>query len=556
MGPVTQSMAMLLPHGAGASGAAFTAADLPFDERAKGFLRVMASGDVPAGADAADGEALPADALLLPDPMAPVLRETAEENPTSDNTLWPGTVLQSVSAVAPEEKSAPGLSVSLRHVDSVEAQEASVAKPAGVTVHDAVASLPALPFAAEVLSLDFVAAAPFADVAASSSGGLADSVPMQGARAGDAPPTRTGPVLAASPPTADEGVIQDVGFPEAGFQAAASKDRDIPVVAQGQVAAQTEPSKNAPPVLADPKMPATPVITGANANQTMAAQSGIAAPQPAARLSSTETAWRQKWADGEPANAGKADTGAALLRVIPGKTAGDALALLPDASAPPLPAAVQQGQVATAAAQNSSQVAAPAPANPRSDGATPFVAPVPDAQPLAAEAEPPLMVSPDVGQPDSGFITSAPAVNAALSPAVNPNTAGAAPYLAPTIIEMTRAGNDGPVELALAPEELGRLTISLQQEGDFVRVSMMAERPETLDLLRRHAGDLLADLRQSGFSGASFSFGQGGQQQDASKFGDATRGTDTAILPQSAQIDHKRSAPSPSHKTAGLDLRL
>lgn len=129
------------------------------------------------------------------------------------------------------------------------------------------------------------------------------------------------------------------------------------------------------------------------------------------------------------------------------------------------------------------------------------------------------------------------------------------PILTPIIVEMARSGNDGPIDLALAPEELGRLTISIRQEGDFVHVSMMAERPETLDLLRRHAGDLLADLRQSGFSGASFSFGQSGQDR-SSQAADTSLGTDDAAAPQAAPPDFKQPFPHRAQNGAGLDLRI
>ena len=139
-----------------------------------------------------------------------------------------------------------------------------------------------------------------------------------------------------------------------------------------------------------------------------------------------------------------------------------------------------------------------------------------------------------------------------LTTAITPT---AAPILTATIVEMARNGNDGPIELALAPEELGRLTISIRQEGDFVRVSMLAERPETLDLLRRHAGDLLADLRQSGFSGASFSFGPGGQDRPP-QGADTSLDAGDAAAPQSAPHDFKQPTPSRAPTGAGLDLRL
>ena len=82
--------------------------------------------------------------------------------------------------------------------------------------------------------------------------------------------------------------------------------------------------------------------------------------------------------------------------------------------------------------------------------------------------------------------------------------------LAATLIEHARNGGTESVELALAPDELGRLRMSMQAEGDVMRVLLSAERPETIDLLRRHADHLAQEFRQAGFSGATLSFGQWG----------------------------------------------
>nr|WP_240904269.1 flagellar hook-length control protein FliK [Rhodobacter sp. SGA-6-6] len=68
---------------------------------------------------------------------------------------------------------------------------------------------------------------------------------------------------------------------------------------------------------------------------------------------------------------------------------------------------------------------------------------------------------------------------------------------------------DGPVtELRLAPEELGHVRIDLRQEGDRLVMTVAAERQDTLDLLRRHAGELAAELRAAGHPGLDLSFGR------------------------------------------------
>jgi hypothetical protein len=67
----------------------------------------------------------------------------------------------------------------------------------------------------------------------------------------------------------------------------------------------------------------------------------------------------------------------------------------------------------------------------------------------------------------------------------------------------------GSVEIQLSPEELGRITLTLQVIDDAVVLAIQAERSETLDLMRRHADILQREFRDAGFTSLSFSFGQG-----------------------------------------------
>ena len=66
-------------------------------------------------------------------------------------------------------------------------------------------------------------------------------------------------------------------------------------------------------------------------------------------------------------------------------------------------------------------------------------------------------------------------------------------------------------ELILEPAELGRLRFDLVTTGDQVQVNLSAERPETLDLLRRHADELRQEFRASGLDTCTLSFGQWGK---------------------------------------------
>ncbi|WP_167626559.1 flagellar hook-length control protein FliK [Paracoccus luteus] len=77
----------------------------------------------------------------------------------------------------------------------------------------------------------------------------------------------------------------------------------------------------------------------------------------------------------------------------------------------------------------------------------------------------------------------------------------------------------GVVEITLAPVELGRLTVVIGADDNPARLSLLAERPETLELMRRHGDMLLRDLRESGMPDAQLSFqrsdGPGRQAQAA-----------------------------------------
>ena len=113
----------------------------------------------------------------------------------------------------------------------------------------------------------------------------------------------------------------------------------------------------------------------------------------------------------------------------------------------------------------------------------------------------------------------------------------------------------GGVELRLSPEELGSLRMSLGLDGDIVRVTITADRPETLDLMRRHAADLAAEFRSLGYEGAAFAFQQGGSDADPQAQAEQTntdlRGTQDA---QPAAFIAQRQAGGAT--ATGLDIRL
>jgi flagellar hook-length control protein FliK len=114
---------------------------------------------------------------------------------------------------------------------------------------------------------------------------------------------------------------------------------------------------------------------------------------------------------------------------------------------------------------------------------------------------------------------------------------------------------DRPVELTLAPEELGKVRLSLASVEGAITVSVLAERPETLDLLRRNIELLAKDLRELGFSNVTFSFGG-----DTSKHPSGSQNQHEDLGREQPEEQGVASAPaiipSPPVSPRGLDLRL
>ncbi len=76
-----------------------------------------------------------------------------------------------------------------------------------------------------------------------------------------------------------------------------------------------------------------------------------------------------------------------------------------------------------------------------------------------------------------------------------------------------RAGS-GTIEIALSPEELGRVSITLNGREDGMVLTIAAERPETLDLMRRHLAVLEAEFQSIGYGDISFDLNTSDDAQD------------------------------------------
>ncbi len=117
-------------------------------------------------------------------------------------------------------------------------------------------------------------------------------------------------------------------------------------------------------------------------------------------------------------------------------------------------------------------------------------------------------------------------------------------------------GKDGTVEIRLDPPELGRVKVTLTSTEAGVAATIVADRPEIADLLRRHADILQRELRGAGHEEVTLSFGSTGSEP---RRGDGyDRAPDAAAAP--AGNHSAAGAPAIQSATwrdgAGLDIRL
>ena len=104
------------------------------------------------------------------------------------------------------------------------------------------------------------------------------------------------------------------------------------------------------------------------------------------------------------------------------------------------------------------------------------------------------------------------------------------------------------VELRLEPEELGHVRFRMTGGEHALSMTILADRPETLDLLRRHVDQLARHLDDLGCSATQFRFGEGSGQGGAFR-GPLAGGDGPEDLDAIPQNDT-------SEPSSGLDIRV
>ena len=177
--------------------------------------------------------------------------------------------------------------------------------------------------------------------------------------------------------------------------------------------------------------------------------------------------------------------------------------------------------------------------------------------PTATDAEPADLLA-EPGDPLAATADAAPAARGADRAAAGHPLTGALPAgLGHRLAEAVSQFPDRPVEITLSPEELGRVRLTLTTHDGALTMMIQADRPETLDLLRRNIDSLAQDFRDLGYQDLTFSFGQERNPRQSPDAGPLIAVAETDAPPAPAAIG------APGHDRTrlvadggGLDLRL
>ncbi len=123
------------------------------------------------------------------------------------------------------------------------------------------------------------------------------------------------------------------------------------------------------------------------------------------------------------------------------------------------------------------------------------------------------------------------------------------------IVTAVTTSASGRTEILLDPQDLGRVRVSLDGNEASLVVMIEAEKPETIDLLRRNADILIEEFREAGYTSLSFNFAQHGDDTPQTPASppdtedEPKSSTRTEIVTMSAITDPKTGLTT-------LDLRL
>lgn len=164
-----------------------------------------------------------------------------------------------------------------------------------------------------------------------------------------------------------------------------------------------------------------------------------------------------------------------------------------------------------------------------------------------------------LGGASEGRLTPQAATTISEAP-VPQNRADLARAVSAQIAEAARLNPDRAVELTLSPEELGKVKMTVTAGDHGVIVAIVAERGETLDLMRRNIDMLTEDFKALGYTSIGFEFGAengGGSTGDGGQAGTEDLSMGHAVIEGPSDVTAAQPPPgSRGGGQSGLDLRL
>lgn len=192
-------------------------------------------------------------------------------------------------------------------------------------------------------------------------------------------------------------------------------------------------------------------------------------------------------------------------------------AIFPIAAAAEMPATQPWSAAAEMTAQPPAAKPATAPdlPGPQRREKPPIGGPVPAPPTETSHAllqTPDLVLSAEAPETAGGRAVESPAVSSGSGPVIAPD-ADVRRAVVDQLLATVRATSTGTVEIMLSPEELGQVRLDMKMVDGVMTVRIDADRPETLDLMRRGADVLFRELRDAGFGALNLSFGSGTPQR-------------------------------------------
>lgn len=230
-----------------------------------------------------------------------------------------------------------------------------------------------------------------------------------------------------------------------------------------------------------------------------------------------------------------------------------------------MPAEIKAGAarlVADSVRYSLAEVVAEGPVPPAAKPAvtgTEVPAPVPvvaeGAQPAQAGAERLAAIAPAVAPPPAQ--PPALPVPVPAPPAMATPLAAAPPPVSRQVADALVRMEGDVTEITLAPAELGRLRITLTRDSQGLVVLLTAERPEALDLLRRHGDLLRQELAGQGEGEARLEYSAGGQDGTAGQAGRrANRGPKAGPVPDAGPMPETAATIMRPVLPGRIDMRI